>query len=179
MKKRTWWWLGCTLVAVVLSFIQWRYPLPTGTENVEIAGAVIVVVALAISVSLSYLTLVIVAAAMVLTNLSNWWTVLPILVSLVVLSFILRWQTSLDTHMEHSQAINLGLIAALCQLVTMIVVVGVQTVLMTNQWDEFKSVVSLSLPAALLNALLDCLIIPPLTLFVRHYTELKIKKDNQ
>lgn len=179
MKKRTWWWIGCTVVAVILSFIQWRYPLPTGTENVEIAGAAVVVVALAISVSLSYLTLIIVAGAMVITNLSNLWTVLPILVSLVVLSLILRWQPSLDTHMEHSQAINFGLIAGLCQLVTMIVVVGVQTVLMTNQWDEFKSVVLLSLPAALLNALLDCLLIPPLTLFVRHYTELHVKKDDQ
>lgn len=171
MRKNTWWWLVGTVLAVILSFIQWRYPLPIGTENVEIAGALLVVIALAINVWMSYLSLVVVSIAMIINNLDNWWTIIPIVLSLVVLSIILRWQTPLDVHMEHSQAITFGLISALCQLVGMIVVVGVQTVLVTSKWDEFRSILTMSIPAALLNALLDCLLIPPLTILVRHYTE--------
>lgn len=177
MKKVNWWWIACTLVSLLFSFVVWRYPLPSGVESVSITGALLIVTLLSTNIYLSYLSLVIVGVVMLAINLNSSWVLLPFLIDMVVLSIILRWHTPLGFHMNHSQAINFGMIGGLCQLVGMVIVVGIQTLLMTSQWEEFRAIIIMSLPAALLNALLDCLLIPPLTLFVRHYTEQVVKKN--
>ena len=169
-------WSGLTVFAVLLCFIQWHYPLPTGAVTVQIAGIIVIIIALGINLLQSYATLVVVTLTMLLMNINNWAMVVPILLSLLVVSMILHWQTPLTVHMSHTEAINFGLIAGLCQFVGMLAVVFVQALLITNKWDDFTMILGMGLPAALLNGLLDCLLIPPLTLWLRHYTEI-VKKN--
>lgn len=169
--KKWGWWLGLTVVAVILSFVQWRYPLPTGTVTVQVAGVIVMVIALGMDLRRSYLTFLIVAITIIGLNLRSWLTVLPMLLSLLVISVILRWHTPLNVHLSHAQAINFGLIAGLCQLIGMLLVIFVQALLITSKWDDFTLILGMGLPASLLNGLLDCLLIPPLTLWLRHYTE--------
>lgn len=170
MKKWVW-WISLTVLAVVVSLIEWRSAIPTGTLDVQIAGVFLAVLCLSLNVMWSYVSLVIVAIVMVLMNVQNGWTVLPILLSLIIISVMLRWRTSLDVHMTHSQAINFGLIVGGSQFIGMLLIVAVQTMMMTTKWDEFLAVLEMALPGSLLNGLLDCLLVPPLTLLVRHYTE--------
>ena len=87
------------------------------------------------------------------------------------MSILLRGNPSLDAHMAHSQAINFGLITGAIQLVGMLVVVTIQALMITAKWDALTAMLGMALPAALLNGLLDCLLVPPLTLGIRHYTE--------
>ena len=62
------------------------------------------------------------------------------------------------------------------QFIGMILIIAIQAIMMTNQWDEFLAIIEMALPASVLNGLLDCLLVPPLTLLVRHYTE-NVKKE--
>ena len=175
MKKWNW-WIGLTILAVALSFVEWRYPMPTGTLDVQLTGIAIAGICLGLSVSWSYLTFVIVGLVMLVNNLQNWWILIPILLTMLVLSLMLKWRTSLNTHMEHSQAINFALVVGGVQFIGMILIIAIQAIMMTNQWDEFLAIIEMALPASVLNGLLDCLLVPPLTLLVRHYTE-NVKKE--
>ncbi|WP_251546419.1 hypothetical protein [Limosilactobacillus caecicola] len=170
MKKWSW-WIGLTILAIVLGFVQWRYPLPTGTLNVQIAGVVVLAVAVAVDLPLSYGTFILWTISMMLGNVNEWWTAVPVLFALVAVSLVLKWHSRLDLHFTHTQAINFGLIAGACQLVGMLVIVAVQAMLATGQWDDFVTILRVSVPAALLGGLLVCLLLPPATLLVRHFTE--------
>ena len=77
MKKWNW-WIGLTILAVALSFVEWRYPMPTGTLDVQLTGIAIAGICLGLSVSWSYHTFVIVRLVMLVINLENWCTILPI-----------------------------------------------------------------------------------------------------
>lgn len=168
--KKWGWWIGLTALAIALSFVEWRYPIPSGTLDVQVTGVVIAVITLACSVAWSYISLVAVAIVMILVNVQNWWTVVPILLSILVLSVMLQWHLSLTTQLEHSQAIKYGLVVGGVQFIGMLLIVMTQSMMMTKQWDEFLAIIEMALPAAVLNGLLDCLLVPPLTLLVRHYT---------
>ncbi|WP_295728058.1 hypothetical protein [uncultured Limosilactobacillus sp.] len=170
MKKWVW-WFGLTILAILLSFVQWRYPLPTGTVIIQVVGVVVIVMALGLNLLQSYLTMLVVAITLILLNFHNWLTVVPIIIGLLVVSLILRWQTPLSIHMNHTQAINFGLIAGFCQLLGMLLVIFIQALVVTSKWNDFTLILEMGLPAALLNGLLDCLLVPPLTLWLRHYTE--------
>lgn len=174
--KKWLWWICLTVVAIILSFLEWRYPVPTGSLDVQVMGIIIIAIALGLDVALSYASLVLVTLIMLVVNLQNGLTVLPVLLVLVVISLLLHGNTSLKTHLTHSQAISFGLISGGVQLIGTLVVVAIQSLMMTNKWDVFTAMLRIALPVALLNGLLVCLFVPPLTLGIRHYTE-KVTND--
>lgn len=176
--KKWLWWVALTIIACMLSLLQWRYPLPTGTVSVELSIVVIASEALGLNVSFSYFSLIFVACTLVFTNFSNWPITLPILLDLVVISFILRWHTNLDVKMTHSQAISFGMITGISQFFGILLVVCVQAYNLVNHWSDLQLVLRMAVPPALLAGLLDCLLVPLLTLLVRHFNEKTADKQS-
>lgn len=90
--KKWGWTIGMTIVTILLSFLQWHYPLPIGYISVGIAGIVILVAFFAVSIMSSLVTMLVAAIITVLIGETSWAFWLPVLVVVAVLSAVVGWR---------------------------------------------------------------------------------------
>lgn len=170
--------LACLLATIALSFVQWHHVLPTGTQTIAVAGIFCLSAMFATDVWTSLIITLIAAVIGVTFGITSWLFWLPILFDWFVLAGVNGWHMTNQVHLRHQQAISFGLITGTSQLAGTLVLLTIQIVLMTGNFNDVPRIIETATPGALLEGLLYAALMPPVILLLRFFTESLPKKPN-
>ena len=161
----------CGLATFGLSFVQWHHVLPTGTQTIAVAGIFSIAAMFAAGIWTSLLLIVIVGVLATILKITSWTFWLPILLDWFVLAGVNGWSMTNRVHLHHQQAISFGLIAGTSQLAGKLVLLTIQVVLMTGNFNDVPRIIETATPGALLEGLLYAALVPPIVLLLRFFSE--------
>lgn len=161
----------CALATFGLAFVQWHRVLPTGNQTIAVAGIFAVALMFAVGIWSSLLVIVIIAVLATLLKVTGWMFWLPILLDWFVLAGVNGWQMTNRVHLHHQQAISFGMITGTSQLAGTLVLLTIQVVWMTGNFNDVPRIIEAAAPGALLEGLLYAALIPPVVLLLRFFTE--------
>lgn len=163
--------IACALATFGLAFVQWHRVLPTGTQTIAVAGIFALALMFAVGVWSSLLVVILLAVITSLLKITTWMFWLPILLDWFVLAGLNGWQMTNRVHLQHQQAISFGMITGTSQLAGTLVLLTIQVVWMTGNFNDVPRIIEAAGPGALLEGLLYSALIPPLVLLLRFFTE--------
>lgn len=163
--------IACALATFGLAFVQWHRVLPMGTQTIAVAGIFALALMFAVGIWSSLLVVIIIALVATLFKVTTWMFWLPILLDWFVLAGVNGWQMTNRVHLQHQQAISFGMITGTSQLAATLVLLTIQVVWMTGNFNDVPRIIEAAAPGALLEGLLYAALIPPIVLLLRFFTE--------
>ena len=181
MQQRTkdcFWALGLTALMVIVGLLRLSTPLPSGQVAIELAGVIGLSAMVGLNLRWGAGITTMGTVILLLLGKADWMTVLDMAVDMVMVSALIGWQLPRDVKVTHRQAIGVGVAAGISQWITAEVLCGIAGDAFAHG-TGIMPFMRLALPATLLTALLYMLLIPPLSLVIRHFNWQPPQDSNQ
>lgn len=171
MQQRTkdgLWALGLTALMVIVGLLRLSTPLPKGQVAIELAGIIGLSSMVGLNLHWGAGITTVATIILILLGKADWMTALDMMVDMIMISALIGWQLPRNIKVTHRQAIGVGVAAGISQWITAEVLCGIAGDAFAHG-SGIMPFMRLALPTTLLTALLYMLLIPPLSLLIRHF----------
>lgn len=177
-------WIAILLIICLLSPLNFRGVLPSGTIIAPIT-ALLAIVTIPLLGMLSS-TLLIVASQLILlmVNQSDWLTVVVTTLTALFSGWVVRWQQASSQELRHQQMLTIGIGSGLIILLLLEIAYLIVGWRLTGNAVGMFEVARLALPISILTGLCYALLIPPLSILLmriskRWLPKIKSSQDSQ
>ncbi|MCI1975155.1 MAG: hypothetical protein LKJ51_04435 [Limosilactobacillus sp.] len=159
-------WIAILLIICLLSPLNFRGVLPSGTIIAPITALLAITVIPLLGMLSSTLLIIASQLILLLVNQSDWLTVVVTALTALFSGWVVRWQQASSQELRHQQMLTIGICSGLIILFLLEIAYLIVGWRLTGNGGGMLEVARLALPISLLTGLCYALLIPPLSILL-------------